>query len=121
MSIYGATAKVLGLLPLKQHQTGPSKMPSKLTKWRARNKQIQFLRSTVAIWSYVYYVHGRVIISDARWQGMADELHALHIKHPNYSDDYDRYWKGWDPSTGYTLINIPGLAHAASKIIGMYK
>lgn len=96
-------------------------MPSKLDKLRARYKLTRFLRSTVAIWSYVYYVKGRVILSDERWQEMADELHALHFAYPNYSDDYDEYWIDWDPSTGYQLINIPGLEHEANKIIGMYK
>lgn len=94
-------------------------MSSKLDKLRARYKQTRYLRSTVAIWSYVYYVRGCVFLSDVRWQQMADELHALHLAYPNYSDDYDEYWEGWEPSTGYTLINIPGLEHEANKLIGL--
>jgi hypothetical protein len=50
---------------------------------------------------------------------MADDLHALHLEYPNYSDDYDEYWNDWDPSTGYTLINIPGLEHECNKIFGL--
>lgn len=94
-------------------------MSSKLDKLRARYKEMRFLRSTVAILSYAYYVRGEAIISDVRWQAMADDLHALHMEYPNYSDDYDEYWEDWEPSTGYTLINIPGLEHECNKLFGL--
>ena len=89
-------------------------MSSKLAQWQARNKMIRYLRSTVAILSYAYYVRGHSLISDERWQKMADDLHEYH------SDEYDKYWKDWEPSTGFTLTVIPGLAHEVNKIMGTY-
>ena len=73
------------------------------------------------MFSYIYYVMATQHITDAQWQAWADELHGLHAKHPEYSDDYDSYWQDWDPTTGYTLINIPGLEWSARKFLGTYQ
>lgn len=84
-------------------------------------EKIQQLRICVAMHSFIYYRMGLANISDRQWQAWADRLCELHEQYPDYSDDYDKYWKGFDGTTGFLLCDIPGLKQSALKYLECLK
>lgn len=67
-------------------------------------KLIKRRRLQMIIHSTAYYEFNTEFISDDKWQEWANELADLLKKYPNeYSDRFDRYFEGWDGTTGYHL------------------
>lgn len=91
---------------------------SKVNRFKqSPHERIQQLRICLAVHSYIYYELCDNLVSDARWQAWAQELIEMHIKHPEYTDDYDKYFDDWDGTTGFHLCKIPGLYSSAMKIM----
>lgn len=84
-------------------------------------EKIQQLRICVAMHAFIYYELGISHVSDSEWQRWADRLVELHEQYPDYSDDYDSYWEGFDGTTGFDLCQIPGLKASALQYLGYFK
>lgn len=83
-----------------------------LAKIKQRRKQL-------IIHSCLYYYFNESIISDATFDKWCKELVELHDKYPDYTDDNDRYFTGFDGSTGYHLGNSTNALTHYSKIKGL--
>jgi len=79
-------------------------------------ERVQQLRIMLAHHSYIYYILGHTVINDGQWDAWAAELKQLQEEH-GYKFDirYDRWFKDWDGSTGFSLCGIAGLKEAVMK------
>ena len=79
-------------------------------------ERVQHLRILLAHHSYIYYILGHTVINDGQWDAWAAELKTIQDEHGYRFDiKYDKWFKDWDGTTGYTLCNIHGLKEAVAR------
>lgn len=76
-------------------------------------------RMQVMIHACVYYKFNDNIISDHQYDDWCNELVSLLKKHPKaYSDDYDKYFEGWEGETGFHFpITSPYIMEKAQRLL----
>lgn len=87
-------------------------------------ERIKRLRSIMLINSCIYYEMNDNIISDVRWQELANELADLQDKHPEHCkiDWFDQDFQRWDGSSGYHLpLRHPWVYGKAAQVLRLHK
>lgn len=80
-------------------------------------KRIVQLRRLLLVHCHLYYRLDTNLITDHKWQAMADELAVLQLQHPSQLGFYDAAFQNWDGSTGYHLPSDLEIANVAHRLL----
>lgn len=80
--------------------------------------RIIHLRRMLLVHSCIYYGLDKNLISDDKWQELADELTRLQTDNPNLVIEfYDNEFKDWNGSTGFHLPRNEWILDKAQQLV----
>ena len=74
-------------------------------------------RLQMLVHSYLYYHLNTNIISDDRWQHLANDLTKLQAEHKEPMGFYDEDFENWDGSTGCHLSKDEWVSEKAERLL----
>jgi len=88
---------------------------------RSRLEIVRWLRSNMLVHSYLYYKLDTAIISDEKWQDMADQLARLQSKFGTEWGFYDDQFADWSGTTGMHLEADSWVVGKATQLLKYQK
>ncbi|QDP62331.1 MAG: hypothetical protein Unbinned8472contig1000_31 [Prokaryotic dsDNA virus sp.] len=73
---------------------------------RPPEEVIKQRRRQLIVHSCLYYYFDESVIPDSQFDGWCEELVSLQEQNPGYTDKFDRYFEGFDGSTGMQLAGF---------------
>lgn len=85
------------------------------------SEKLKQRRRQVIVHSCLYYEFDTPVISDEKFDSFCKDVIDLQSKLPNYSDEFDRYFEGFDGSTGMHLAGYELVCRFSKEIHNLLK